>query len=60
MTSRSKGQDHGAAVRWAFGFAVDLTVALGKDIALNVTRAGNYALGFGQGLVRSRATAPNA
>jgi len=60
MTSRSKGQDHGAAVRWALGFAVDLTVALSKDIALNVRRVGNYALGFGQGLVRPRATAPNA
>jgi len=60
MTSRSKGQDHGAAVRWPLGFAVDLTVALGKDITLNVRRVGNYTLGFGQGLVRSKATAPIA
>ena len=60
MTSRSKGQDHGAAVRWVFGFAIDVTVALGKDIALNARRVGNYAFGFGQGLVRSKAAAPNA
>ena len=60
MDSRSKGQDHGAAARWAAGFAVDLAIALGKDIALNTRRVGNYALGFGQGLVRPRATAPNA
>ena len=60
MDSRSKGQDHGAAVRWAAGFAVDLTIALGKDIALNASRVRNYALGFGQGLVRRRAAGPNA
>lgn len=60
MDSRSKGQDHGAAVRWAASFAADLAIALGKDIALNARRVRDYAVGFGQGLVRQRDSLPIA
>jgi hypothetical protein len=55
MEFKQIGAQHGAAVRWMAGFAVNVTIALGKDIALNARRAGNYALGFAQGLVRPNA-----
>jgi hypothetical protein len=55
MDSLTKGTEHGAAVRWAAGFAASLVVALGKDIALNVQRVTDYGVGFAQGLVRPNA-----
>jgi hypothetical protein len=60
METKEIGTRHGAAVRRAAGLTANLTVALGKDVALNARRLGGYAAGFARGLLGSRATAPNA
>lgn len=60
MTAKDFGQEHGAMVRRAAGFAASLVVALAKDIALNVRRGGGYIGGFAQGFVRGQSTVPNA
>jgi hypothetical protein len=60
MKSRAKGHLHGLAVRRSASFAVQLIVAFGKDIALNVRRGGGYLKGFAHGLVRGDRAIPNA
>lgn len=59
MSSQDTGQKHGAAIRGAAGFAADLGIALATDVAWNVRRVLDYAVGFGQGLLRERARHPN-
>jgi hypothetical protein len=60
MSSQTKGQSHGAAVRRAAGFVVDLGVATVTDAVWNARRVLDYAVGFGQGLLRQRDSLPNA
>jgi hypothetical protein len=60
MSSQDTGQKHGAAVRHAVGFTADLGIALATDVVLNVRRVFDYAVGFGQGLLRERGSLPNA
>ena len=50
MQTKEIGTRHGAAVRRATGFAADLAVALGKDVALNARRVTGYVAGFARGL----------
>ncbi len=60
MTTKDLGKEHGATVRKGLSFAASLVAALGKDIALNVQRGGNYLGGFASGLVRGDNARPNA
>lgn len=60
MTAKDFGRHHGATIHKAAGFAVQLVIALGKDIALNVRRGGGYVGGFATGVVRGEPSSPNA
>lgn len=60
MTAKDFGQQHGATVRKAAQFAVNVVIAFGKDVALNVQRGGGYIGGFASGLVRGENSVPNA
>ena len=59
MDTQTKGREHGAAIRWAAGFTASIAIALAKDVALNARRVRNYGVGFAQGLLSPRDTAPN-
>ena len=54
MEPKSKGREHGEAVRKATGFAAGPAVATAKDVALNAQRGRGYLIGFVQGVLRPR------
>lgn len=60
MSAQNTGQEHGAAIRRAAGFAADLGIALATDVAWNARRVLDYAVGFGRGLLRRQDSLPNA
>lgn len=60
MSSQTTGQSHGAAVRHAAGLVVDLGIAAVTDVVWNARRVLDYAVGFGQGLLRRQDSLPNA
>ena len=55
MEFKEIGHRHGAAARSVVGFAANIVVALGKDVALNARRGAGYLAGFAQGLLRPNA-----
>jgi len=59
MESQKQGQKHGAAVRWAATAVAGTVAVLAHTAAEKARGARDYGVGFAQGLLSRRDTAPN-